>query len=590
MKTSDYIVKFLEKRGIKNVYILSGGAIMYLVDSLRKSNINVIPFLHEQGAGIACEADSIYNNSVSVLITTAGPGILNAINPITSAYIDGNPLLIISGQCKTNDIKNKNQGLRQKGVQEVDVCEILKSITKYSRSLRDYDNIDYELKKAFSIANKGRKGPVFLEIPLNIQSLEFDENKSPCFYRVDNENVYKTHTELDKIDKLIELLNNSKKPVILAGNGIRQSGALLQFKDLINYLRIPILLTWKSIDFISENHSLNFGKPGAISSRYANNILQECDLLISIGARLDFPTTAYDHSNFAKNAKKVIVDIDYAEIDKLEFKKDIIFNWDAKLFIEELSGYVCKDLPYIDGIQPEWLDYCTKLKKDYPICLPDYYNKKENFRINPYVFIEELSKHSNPDDVIVVSSSGSASEIMCQAFEIKKGQRFICSNGLGSMGYAIPAAIGACFASGKKRVVCVEGDGSFQMNSQELELIRRYNLPIMIFVLNNGGYKSIRDTHNKFFKEKFISDSECGMTLPCLERIVKSYDMEYFCIEYSSHLYMIESLVSTSKLPIIVEVMIDSDFDTQPKVQSSMDLKGNLVSGKLENMWPFLEE
>jgi acetolactate synthase I/II/III large subunit len=560
MKVSDYLVKFLQEKGIKNVYILVGGAIMHIVDSLGKSDINIIPFMHEQSAGIAAEAESIYKNDVSVLITTAGPGILNAINPITSAWIDGNPMLIISGQCKTAD-SMIGTGLRQKGVQEVNAVEILKPITILSVTTNQY-NLKFWLDASFDLFSLGcKKGPIFLEIPLDIQNEEIDLNEEQ-YIRPDLEPF-----NIDEnTNKLIELLNNSERPVILAGNGIRKSGALEQFKELINSLGIPILLTWKSLDFISEDHIYNFGRPGSISSRYANSILQTCDLLISIGARMDYPTVAYDYNNFAPNAKKVIVDIDKNEINKLAFEKELVFNCDAKIFLEKLIKNKNK-INKIDLEKIKWLHYCIELKEKHPICLPEYY-ESETF-VNPYVFIEELSKQLNSDDIIVAASSGSASEMMCQTFKIKEAQRFICSNGLGSMGYGLPAAIGACFASDKKRrVILVEGEGSFNMNLQELELVKRYNLPIVMFIWNNNGYKSIRDTHQKFFGNVVASDKESGLTFPELCNIASAYKL------YS----------------MIIEVMIDPLFQTQPKVQSFVDDEGKMQSGKLENMWPFLEE
>lgn len=589
MNVADYTIKFLESKGIKRIYGVTGGAIMYLTESIRKSSIEFIPFMHEQAAGIAAEADAILNNSPAVLLTTAGPGILNAINPINSAWIDGNPLLIISGQCKTSD-SMEGTNLRQKGVQEVNAVNILKPITKYSYSIDESKDIRRSLERAFYLMSKGRKGPCFLELTLDIQNEETDENNLQSFY-ITNEQLQKSLNEdfnkdtkfQNDINKLVELLYTSKKPVILAGNGIRQSGALQEFYNLITWSSIPILLTWKSLDILDDEYT--FGCPGSIASRYANNILQECDLLISIGARIDLPSCAYNYKEFAKNAKKVIVDIDKSEIDKLEFDKELIFNCDAKIFIENLLEQKYK---INDFGTSGWKEWCFKQKEKYPICLPEYYENKDF--INPYAFVEELSKQLTSDDIIVAASSGSASEIMAQAFKIKEGQRYISGNGLGSMGYGLAHSIGVWFASDKKkRIILVEGEGSFNMNIQELELVKRYNIPMIIFIWNNNGYKSIRDTHTKFFNAKIGCDKESGLTFPDLEKIANAYEIDYCKIENNDHLYMIESDILKRNLPIIVEVMIDPEFSTQPKVQSYVDKDGKMQSGKLENMWPFIE-
>ena len=597
MNVAEYTINFLQKKGIKRIYGVTGGAIMFLTEAIRNSNIEFIPMLHEQGVGIAAESESIYNNSPAVLLTTAGPGITNAITPITSAWIDGNPLLVISGQCKTSDSAYGSK-LRTKGIQETSAVEITTSITKFSDCIWEANRIKEYLDICFYHLENNRKGPVFLEIPLNIQNEDIDKNNLKNWISLEEELESKcegfTKPFIDnEINKLIDILNKSQRPVILAGNGIRQSGALEQFKKLKKELHIPILLTWKTLDFFGEDENCNFGRPGSISSRYANNILQSCDLLISIGARLDYPTTAYDHSNFAKNAKKVIIDIDQAEIDKLEFKKELVYYCDAKIFIEKLLQSIDR-INYIYGWR-DWRAVNIARKICHPICLPEFYENKE--KVNPYVFIKELSNQCKEDDIIVAASSGSASEMMAQAFEIKEGQRFISSNGLGSMGFGICHSIGSAFASDKKKkVICVEGDGSFFMNVQHLQTIRQYNLPIIIFVWSNGEYKSIRDTHMKFFGNKIACDRESGLELPSIQEISKSYGIDYLKLGHHNGFDQTFKIIDRYKnikdeqIPMIIEVMIDKNVQTQPRVQSFVDKNGNLQSGKLENMWPFLGE
>lgn len=576
MKLSDYVIKYLEDYGIKNIYSVAGGMIMHITESIGNSNINLINFMHEQGACVAAEADSIYNNKLSVIATTAGPGILNIVNPIASAYIDGNAMLIIGGQCKTEDMK-KNSKLRQKGIQEVDAVNILSNITKYSVSIKDSKDIKYELDRAIYIATHGKHGPCFLEIPLDIQNENINEDTLPTFSKKNTS----MGLNLDNFNYLFDLLNSSQRPVILAGNGIRKSNSLSLFKELVSILKIPILLTWKSMDFLENNHPLYFGRPGSISLRNANFIIQTCDLILCIGTRLDLPTVAFNYSNFAKNAKKIIVDIDEAEIKKLNF--DLEFNMDAKYFLNTLK----QNLDKIDVNVSLWINKCNDLKKRYnhikkiPII--------KNY-INAYNFINCLSTIADKNDIIVPSSSGSASEMICQSFKIKKGQRVICSNGLGSMGYAISHSIGAFFASSNKQILCIEGDGSIQMNLSELELIKRYNIPIKIFVLNNNGYASIRNTQSKFFNGHLVAcDKESGVTLPDLKRIANAYKIKYYKIETEKKLMVSLKNILKEKNPIICEVIIDPSFQTQPKVMSKTDENGKIVSGTMEDMWPYID-
>ncbi len=600
MNNSDYVIKYLEDYGIKNVYGIVGGMSMYIFDSIRKSNLNLVSPMHEQSAGIMAEADSIYNEDLAVLFTTAGPGILNAVNPITSAYIDGNPLLVISGQCKIDDCKRDSE-LRQKGVQEVDAYKILKPITKEVYRLNSIKEINNILQEAIHTATSGRKGPVFIEIPLDVQN-----NQVVYYEKSYHDNISKINHSNTK--RVLDKLNESEKPVLLLGNGLRDYRKLDNNKllEIIKKLNIPVLTTWKSMDFIDEDNSLYFGRPGSISSRYANMVLQNCDLLISIGARLDKPTIAYDYGNFAKNAYKIIVDIDTEELEKIKEyesnyfsryirrgnliaipkEKSYYINSDAKSFLTDLDYLHNFNNNYI--IQ-NWIEECALYKKKYPIKIPESISDN----INPYSFIEELSKECNKNDIIVPSSSGSASEITCQTWKVKYGQRIICSNGLGSMGYALNHGIGACISSDKRRTIVIEGDGSFFMgNTAELELIKRYNLPIKIFIWSNDGYNSIRNTQNKFFDGELIAcNADSGVTLPNLRNIANAYELDYFKIDDSdSDLNSQISEVLNSEKSIICEVVIDKEIQTQPKVMNKIDKNGNITSGKLEDMWPFLGE
>lgn len=587
MKVSDYIIKFLEEKNIKNCYMLVGGGAMFLNEAFRKSNIKIIPVLHEQAASICSDADNQYSNKLnSVVCITTGPGGTNAITGVLASYLDSIPLFILSGQTKSIDLKKNHFNVRQYGVQENDIISMVKNITKYAVTIENAKDIKYILNNAYDLAIKGRKGPVWIDIPLDIQNAEVDENKLSCFGPIDTRNWKSYYDAIERIPELINLLNNSKRPVILAGNGIRLSSGLEKFKELIEKLRIPILTTWKSLDFLSQENNSNYGRPGIISSRYANKILQASDLFISIGAKIDTLTCAYNYSNFAPKAKKVIVDIDQSEIDKLEFEKELIFNIEAKIFIEKLLEKINE----IDSLNyREWRTFCTTIKCGFPIFQDDYSLKD---KINPYLFIKELSKILKDDDIIVPDSSGSAAEITLQSIELKENQRVISSPNLGSMGFQLPHAIGAAIAS-NKRVICIAGDGSIQMNIQELQTIKNNNLKIKIFVFSNNGYSSIRNTQSKFFgKDNLIAcDESCGLKLPDLQQLCNGYNIQYFKLNNNKDVTTsLENILNSPFQIFVCECLIDPQISTQPRVQSYVDEDGKIVSGKLENMWPFINE
>jgi acetolactate synthase-1/2/3 large subunit len=392
--------------------------------------------------------------------------------------------------------------------------------------------------------------------------------------------------DIKNIYRLISLINHSKRPVFFLGNGMRDS---IYYLNELKKFNIPILLSWKAADFLSHNDNLYFGRPGSISTRYANIILQKSDLVINIGSRLDPAVVAHNYKNFAPNAKKIIVDIDQNEIDKLDFEKEIEFWMNSELFIKLLLERT-KEIHYNFN---DWILECTRLKNRF-----DIDKEKIDYNINyinPYHFISILSELLTNEDTIIADSSGSASEITQQTFKVKKGQRLICSPALGSMGFQLGQAIGACFASDKKRTICISGDGSIMLNIQELELISRHNLPIHIFIFSNNEYASIRNSQNKFFNGNLIGcDSNSGLTIPCFSKIAASYNIEYFYTHVLSKkgISLKEEIryILNYEGPAICELEIDPYIQTQPKVMSSVDENGKLVSGTLENMWPYLDK
>ena len=580
MKVSDYIIKFINKNmGVKDVFMLAGGGWMHLLNSLGKNkNINYICNLHEQGATIAAEAYGQYTNNIGVAMVTTGPGGTNAITGVTAAWIDSTPMMVISGQVKRADMI-LNKRIRQSGAQEVDIISIVKPITKYAVTVMDPEKIKYHLQKAYYMATTGRKGPVWLDVPLDVQGTEINENKLESFVPP------KENKKSINIEKIINLINASKRPVFFAGNGIYLSNAQKQFLQLAKSLNIPVLTTWKAIDLIEEKNLLFIGRPGSIASRGANFNLQNSDLFISVGARMDLPQTAFNNKNFAKNAKKIIVDIDENEINKLDMNIDVKVVCDAKSFIDELYKNR-KKIMYKDN---GWVKFCKDMLNKYPLVTKEYLQLKKY--VNSYVLVDILSKNMTEKDVLVPGSSGSCSEVTCQSFKVKKGQTVLNNQGLGSMGFGIPASIGACIASGKKRTVCINGDGGFFLNVQELEIVKRLNLPIKFFVLNNDGYASIRNMQNNHFNGYYVgSGKTSGLTLPDIQKISESYGIKSCRIKNQKNLNEKIRKVLSFKGPYICEVMVDPKQQTQPRVSSKKLKNGSMVSMPIENMYPFLSD
>lgn len=581
IKLSDYVMEYIAGLGVKNIFMLPGGGCMHLVDSLgRSKKLEFIANLHEQACAICADAYSQYTNNIGVALVTTGPGGTNTITGVTASWIESIPVLIISGQVKRADLI-AGRGVRQMGPQEVDIISLVKPITKYAATVMDPKDIKYHLDKAVYYAREGRMGPAWLDIPLDVQGAMIDKSKLKVFTKP--EKIVKEKRLNHKIDALIKLINQSSRPVILAGNGVRLAKGIRQFKKLIEKIKIPVLTTWRSVDILPQGHHLYIGRPGSVGQRGANFAQQNADLIICIGARLDVAQVAYNYANFAREAKKVIVDIDAHEINKIATGIDIKFNLDAARFLDALLAKVS----LIEPDTKEWINRCCYWKEKYPVVLAEF--KQEKKYVNTYVLVDALSDALTKDDLIVPGSSGSCSEITMQAFKVKQGQRIFNSTGLGSMGFGLPASIGACIASGRRRTVCLVGDGGLQHNIQELELLRRYRLPVKVFVLNNNAYASIRATHQKFFNGRLVAcDPSSGLTLPDTLKIAKAYGLKTF--KLISHLGLKEKInaILSYRGPVICEVLINPDLLTQFKAASEIKPDGKIVSKPMEDLWPFL--
>lgn len=581
IKLSDYVMKFLAAKGVKHVFMLPGGGAMHLNDSLgRSKDLTYTCFLHEQALAIAAEAYGQHTNFPGVGLVTSGPGSTNAITAVAAAYIDSTPCVFISGQAKRSDLK-KNSGVRQMGPQEVDIVSMVAEITKYAVTIMDPSEICFHLEKAWHEATSARKGPVWLDIPLDVQAALVEEETLKVFLPEPQE--AETDEIRNSISRIISLLNSAERPLILAGNGVRLAGAEEKLRIFAERNEIPMLLTWKVIDFLDFDHPLNFGSPGILGSRAANFIVQNCDLLLILGSRLDSSLTAFNPAGFAPHAKKIMVDIDKAEICKIP-SIDIPIVSDTGVFLEELKRRQSEIVP---RGRSSWLSYCRKLKVKYPVILKEYYDLKEG--INLYAFTDTLFKQLTADDIIAPESSGAAGEVTYQAIRIKKGQKIRNAAGLGAMGFGLPYAIGACIANNRKRTILVDGDGAFQLNVQELETVKRLKLPIKMFVFDNQGYGSIMATQRNMFNGFYVgSEPGSGLTLPDVTALAGAYKIRH---EKVTHIRNLEKAIRRTlngEDPALCCVRVSQKHVTAPKVQSMKLPDGNMISKPLEDMWPYL--
>ncbi|MEH2414962.1 thiamine pyrophosphate-binding protein [Nostoc sp.] len=584
IKLSDYVIQCIVKQGVKHVFMLPGGGAMHLNDSLGNTpDIEFVCNLHEQASAIAAEAYAKVTNNLGVALVTTGPGGTNAVTGVAGAWLDSTPCLFISGQVKRADLKG-DSGVRQLGVQEVDIVSIVKSITKYAVIVTEPNTIRYHLEKAIYLAKSGRPGPVWIDIPLDVQAAMIEPETQEGFNPQEIESHFDITQLTEQAHQLIKLLNESERPVIVVGNGVRLANAQAEFLELINDLGIPVLTTWLGLDLIADDHPLCFGKPGSMAPRGANFTLQNSDLLLSIGARLDMAMTGYAHDKLARAAKKIIVDIDPAEIKKMKTTIHLPICADAKDFLQEV-------LKQREKIQHKdlsnWLGHCQKWKYKYPVVLPEYWNQTEG--VSAYIFSQVLAEELTAQDVIVSGSSGNAIETFLLVFAVKTGQRIFHTRGLGSMGFGLPASIGACLASGCKRTICIDGDGGFQMNIQELETAKRLNLPIKFFVFNNQGFASIRNSQQKYFSRLVGADPTSGLTLPSLLNVASAYGLATKQISISVNLReQIREVINSNDL-IICEVIVPKNEVRAPSLSSFKKEDGTMVSKPLEDMWPFLE-
>jgi len=606
IRVSDYIAQRSVDFGIRHTFLVTGGGAMHLNDSFtRHKSLTPVFFHHEQSAAMAAESYFRLINRVVVLNVTSGPGGINALNGVYGAYMDSLSLLVVSGQVKNETyLKNYKIKLRQLGDQEVDIVSMVKPISKYAVTVKDPSEIKAIMDKAIYFLSNGRPGPVWVDVPIDVQGALIDPNKLKGFNgdtkKLINDPAVAENTKLelstksnlnDKTFRIIfEKLRKSTRPVIFAGTGVSISKMNKQFLQLIEKLKIPVVTGWNAHDLVSNKNNYYAGKPGTVGDRPGNFTVQNSDLLIVLGCRLNIRQISYNWKGFAPKAFKIMIDLDQAELDKPTLKIDYKIKTDLKIFIPLFIKKI-QDLNYVSTKEHnKYLKWCKEKVIEYPVVLPEYINKK-NKKINPYVFIDNLFNLLNKDDVII-TGNGSACVMTFQAAKIKQGQRLYTNSGSASMGYDLPASIGAAIAMKGKRVICLAGDGSLMMNLQELQTMKGYNLPIKVFILNNDGYVSIKQTQEAYFSDNVIGvGPKSGVTMPDFTKLGKALNIS------SIRVTNLSELSSTNFLELlnndqsgIFEIVIDPDQGFAPKLTSRKLDDGTMVSPSLHDMKPFLDE
>ena len=578
IKQTDYIVKFFEEQGLKDVFMLSGGGCQHLISSFGKSEkITYWCLHHEQCISMATEAYARMKNDLGVAVVTSGPGSTNAITGLLGSWQDSVPCIFLSGQVRTKFTIRLSgiEGLRQFGQQEVDIIPIVSSITKYAVMIDKPEDIRYHLEKAVYLAKHGRPGPAWIDVPLDMQNSQIDENSLRPF-------VPEVEVKKDICKEIVEvaqMLREAKRPVIVAGHGVRIANACEELRQLVERCDIPVVNSFLGIDALPSDHKCNIGRIGVMGTRAGNFTMQNADLLLVVGSRLSISSMGFEPDAFAREAKVVIVDIDEVEHKKPLVKYDKLIIADAKDFLQQLAII---ELPRYE----QWLSKTNEWKKDFTVFLPEYENDSEG--LNYYKFIELLNEHitaKNP----VISDAGSAFYVASQAINIKEGQRYIPSGALATMGYTLPASIGVAIADLNNVTVGITGDGSFMQNMQEISIMQYHQLPLKLFVVNNDGYLSIRNSQIKNNGGKLVASCpNAKVPFPNFENVVKSFDLPYFRIDSVASAKEELPKIFADNKPAIIEVMSQPFQLVIPTQQAMKREDGTIVSKPLEDMFPYL--
>lgn len=577
MNVADYILWRLQNIGATHVFVLPGGGAMHLNDALARSSLTAVPCHHEQACGIAAESHGRVSETFGVAMVTTGPGATNIITPVAGAYIESTPLFVVSGQAKRCDLL-RGRPLRQTGVQEVAIVPIVQSITKYAALVEEPLKIAEHMDAAIDAMLEGRRGPVWLDVPLDVQASPLLENYAETHKATTIATATPPNFDMALV---LNALRNAKKPLILAGHGVRLAGAAKQFAEVVEALGIPVALTWNALDLLPHAHPLYVGRPGVVALRASNFAVQNCDLLLAIGCRLDAIVTAYNLEGFARNAKRIVVDVDANELVRQPSGVTTIHS-DAKIFLQALTSAnspACE----IDA----WRTRCRSWKERFSV--NDGKALESEGAIGHYQFADAISDVLPQNALIATGSSGLAVEAFYTAFRNKPGQRVFLTSGLGAMGYGVPAFVGAALARKTGPLYLIESDGSLQLNVQELATIAAQKIPAVIVIMNNGGYASIRNTQKNYFASRFLGTGpEAGLVMPNLEKVAAAYGFSYASVEGPEQLREKLSRALAGPTPRLVDVRLREFEVLFPKCAAIPRPDGSIVSMPLEDMSPLL--
>ncbi len=594
-RLADYVADFAVSHGLCDCFMVTGGGAMHLNDALgHKEGLHCTYNHHEQACAMAAESYARINNKPAVLCVTTGPGGTNAITGVLGGWLDSVPMFVISGQVRYDTtaryMSSFTEGLplRAVGDQEFDITKSVSPMCKYAVMIEDPNTIRYELEKAYYIATTGRRGPVWIDIPVNYQGCYIETDSLEGYVPEDSYELPPKITD-DKVAAVIEKIKAAKRPVLYAGNGIRLSGGYDEFRASLDKLNIPVVTCWDSIDAIEDAHPLYVGRGGIMGDRAGNFAVQNSDLVLAVGNRLSIRQVGYNWKTWAREAFVIMVDADPAELKKTTLHVELPVYGDAKDFFTVLNRHLEKECSAVFSDQT-WLDKCSEWKSKYKVTLPKHWEEDGEYA-NVYAFINYLS-NSLPDGNLTVVSNGSACVVGSHNYTIKKKARFIINSGVASMGYGLPAAIGACIASDRRTTVCIEGDGSVMMNLQELQTIITNKLPIKVFLINNNGYHSIRQTQNNLFSNHSkvgIGPESGDLSFPDFEKLALAFGYAYYKAHSNAEMKEAVDNALRTDGPVFCEIFVSSTQNFEPKSATKRLENGTLVSPPLEDLAPFLD-
>ena len=586
MRVADYVMEFFENQGVGHVFTVTGGGSIFLCDALGMAkNMKYIACHHEQAASMATEAYARVRQGLGVTLVTSGPGGTNCVTGVAGSWLDHVPHVTISGQVFLGQTIVNHPGLRTLGVQEINIVDIVRPITKYAVMVKDAQEIRYHLEKAVYLATHGRPGPTWIDIPANIQNAIVDTETLTGFDPKECELSLAPDLQ-SKVADVVKLLESARRPLVHVGQGVRIAQAEEEFFNLVDKYRLPFVTARNANDIAGSDHELYVGRPGTFAQRGANFAVQTSDLYLAIGTRLSLAQTGYNADDYARNAKVVMVDIDQAELDKNTVDLHLKIQTDAKLFLAELSRQLSQTELNSEQWSP-WLTQCQQWQEKYPVVLPEY--QEQTGSVNSYHFVDILSDVLTSNDV-VVTDMGFAFQNIHQAFRVKKGQRVFTNCGLASMGWGLPAAVGACVGSGRKRTVCVAGEGGLMMTIQELATIQHNRLPVKVFVLNNGGYLTIKQTQELGFEKRYMGiDGDSGLSFPDFMKLAEAHGIKG--VRLTSHQNLKQQLeeIMEHDGPVFCEIMMDTDQMQAPKAINRRNKDGTMRQTPLEDSYPFLD-